>query len=85
MPDIHRPTVRVGSCITLAEKSVELGGGPDLLRMHKLKGTEGFPKPVARFGNAILYVDAELDAFYTSVQWRQANRSVKELTGEPPA
>ncbi|OPZ61771.1 MAG: hypothetical protein BWY85_02302 [Firmicutes bacterium ADurb.Bin506] len=82
MPDIYRPDVKVGSCITLEEMSLKLGGSPRLLLRHRSRGTDGFPKQVARFGNAHLYVEKELDAFYTSVQWRQANRSVKELTGD---
>lgn len=82
MPDIYRSNVRVGACITLKEKSVKLGGSGMLLQAHRMRGTEGFPQAVARFGNALLFVETELDAFYESVQWRQANRSIKELTGE---
>lgn len=82
MPDIYRPRVKVGSCITLMEKSKEISGYPDILRHHERRETEGFPQKVARFGNAILYVEAELDAFYQSVLWRQGNRSITELTGE---
>jgi hypothetical protein len=82
MPDIYRPDVKVGACITLEEKSRKLGGSPSMLTAHRVRGTDGFPKPVAKFGNAHLYVEKELDAFYTSVQWRQANRSVRELTGD---
>lgn len=82
MPDIYRPDVKVGSCITLEEMSVKLGGSPKLLHRHRERGTNGFPDQVARFGNAHLFVEKELEAFYQSVQWRQANRSVKELTGE---
>lgn len=82
MPTIYRPKVSVGACTTLAEKSVELGGHPDLLRNHARKQTAGFPKKVARFGNAILYVDAELDAFYKSVMWRQTDAALDRHAGE---
>ncbi len=82
MPDIYRPSVPVGACTTLFEKSIELGGSAVMLRHHKRRKTAGFPSPVARFGAAILYVDAELDAFYKSIQWKQADRSIKELTGD---
>lgn len=81
MPDIYRPKVSVGACTTLAEKSVALGGKHDLLRWHKNNETAGFPRPVARFGNAILYVEAELDAFYKSVMWRQSDAALDRLTG----
>lgn len=80
MPDIHRGKVSVGSCTTLAEKSVALGGKIDMLRWHKNNGTAGFPKIVARFGNAELYVERELDAFYKSVMWRQADKHERKET-----
>lgn len=82
MPDIYRPLVKVGSCITLTEMSIKLGGTKDMLRKHEIKGAKGFPKTVARFGNAHLYVEAELDAFYKSMLWRQGDRSYAELTGD---
>ena len=82
MPDIYRPKVSVGSCTTIAEKSVALGGSPDLLQKHKERGTAGFPKPVARFGRSVLYVEAELDAFYKSVMWRQTDAALARMTGE---
>ncbi len=77
MPRIYRPDVKVGSCITLAEMSIELGGTASMLRMHQK--SSNFPKMVAVFGHAHLYVKTELDAFYKTVLWRQADRSVKEL------
>lgn len=82
MADIHRSHIRVGDCTTLEDKSLDLGGSKSMLSSHKNRGTVGFPQPVARFGPITIYVDAELDAFYQSVQWRQTNRSVAELTGE---
>lgn len=82
MPTIYRPKVSVGACTTLAEKSVALGGQPDLLRNHKKRSTVGFPKVVARFGNAELYVEAELDAFYKSVMWRQSDAALARHAGE---
>ena len=82
MPNIYRGKVSVAACTTLTEKSVALGGKPDLLRNHERRGTKGFPKPVARFGNAILYVDAELDAFYKSVMWRHSDAALQRYAGE---
>lgn len=81
MPRIYRPAVKVGNCITLEEMSVKLGGSKAMLARHKHRASQGFPKPVAQFGPVTLYVESELDAFYLSIQWRQANRSVKELEG----
>lgn len=81
MPSISRPSVKVGACITLTEMSLKLGGSAIMLQNHRTRGTVGFPKEVARFGNALLYVEEELDAFYNSVQWRQTNRSIQELRG----
>lgn len=82
MRNIYRPSVPVGSCTTLSEKSIELGGTARMLHMHRHRRTDGFPKPVAHIGGALLFVDAELDAFYQSVMWRQADRAISELTGE---
>lgn len=83
MPEIYRHGVRIDACTTITEKSTALGGCPDLLRAHRRRGTVGFPSAVARVGNSTLYVDAELDAFYKSVVWRQADRSLAERLGVP--
>jgi hypothetical protein len=82
MNKVFRPSVPVGSCTTLSEKSVELGGTSRMLHQHRQRGADGFPKPVAHIGGVLLFVDAELDAFYQSVIWRQADRAINELTGE---
>lgn len=81
MGDIYRPKVAVGACTTMCDKSIELGGSSKLLQRHKNRGTVGFPKPVAHFGTTILYVEAELDAFYQSVMWRQADASIAKHAG----
>ena len=82
MREVFRPGVSVGACTTLIDKSRELGGNDRLLDKHMRAGTIGFPKPVAQFGRTMIFVDKELDAFYQSVMWRQADRSIAELTGE---
>lgn len=82
MPDVYRHGIHIDACTTIAEKSTALGGCPDLLRAHRRRATVGFPRAVARVGNATLYVDAELDAFYKSVMWRQADRALAELLSE---
>lgn len=79
---VYRPKVNVGACTTLTDKSAALGGQPDLLRNHKKRGTVGFPKVVAKFGTIELYVDAELDAFYKSVMWRQSDASLARYAGD---
>lgn len=79
MAQIYRPNVKIGDCTTLSEAGLALGGSKNMLDNHKRYGTEGFPKPVAKFGPAELYVMSEMEAFYNSVLWRQADRSIKEL------
>jgi hypothetical protein len=81
MPDVYRAGIRIDSCTTIAEKSMALGGCPDLLRAHRRRGTVGFPRAVARVGNATLYVEADFDAFYRSVIWRHADRAIADLLG----
>lgn len=81
MSEIHRPGVTVGACTTLSEAGLRLGGSKNLLDNHKRSGTAGFPKPVAKFGAAELYVMSEMEAFHKTVLWRQADRSYNELTG----
>ena len=82
MREVYRPGVTAGACTTMIDKSRELGGNDRLLDKHMRAGTHGFPKPVAKFGRTLIFVDKELDAFYKSVMWRQADKSINELTGE---
>lgn len=79
MSAVHRPSVKVGSCTTLSEAGVDLGGSKHLLHNHS--SSPDFPKIVAQFGHVKLYVKDELSAFYQSVLWRQSDRSYNELTG----
>lgn len=78
---VFRPSVKVGDCATLAGAGLQLGGSKNLLHNHKERQTPGFPKPVARFGGAELYVFKELEVFYQSICWKQADRSISELRG----
>jgi hypothetical protein len=81
MPDIYRPSVPVGECTTLVEASEKMKCSSTMLIQHRRRGTEGFPNPVARFGRSILYVESELEAFYKTMCWRQADKSIQELIG----
>ena len=81
MIEVYRSQVPIGDCTTLTDAGPRLGGSKNLLHNHKGYGTAGFPRPVAKVGAYTLYSFTELEAFYNSVLWRQADRNINELTG----
>lgn len=77
--DVFRPNILVGACTTLHNASRQLGGGKNLLYLHRNKNQKIFPKPVARIGGRELFVFSELEAYYRSFLWQQADKSINEL------
>lgn len=78
---IYRHGIPVDQCTTMRDASVLLGCSNNMLQNHKMRGTLGFPKPVARIGVIELYVTEELKAFYHSVLWRRSEKYINNLTG----
>mgnify|MGYP003334942067 CR=1 FL=1 len=79
--NVYRSGIPVDHCTTLKDASNLLGCTNNMLYNHKMRGTLGFPQPVARIGGIELYVISELKAFYHSVLWRKSNKYINHLTG----
>lgn len=80
--EVFRPSVPIGDCISMREASLRMGANHALFFYHKSSNPEAFPKPVARIGKTHLYVWKELEAYYKSVLWNKADKSIEELTGD---
>lgn len=76
---VFRPSIPIGYCTTLHNASVQLGGGKNLFYYHRSRSEGDFPKPVAMIGGRELFVFSELEAYYQSFLWSQADKSINEL------
>lgn len=77
--EVFRPSIPIGYCTTLHHANQSLGGGRNLLYYHRTKNPRDFPRPVAKIGGREIFVYKELEAYYQSFKWTQADKSINEL------